>query len=177
MGVRRELKQAAAEQRLVRVVRRKGWSSVEGYVAAVGREWFVVVSVIDGLYDGHVLLRDKDVRALKKPHSDPALSQRFLELEGRWPPAAPHLLDLHDTRSVAFTAGSVTRTLSVSGEARRAGWFFVGDIHRITARHLMLLPLTADGQPAAKPRRLRLLDLTRLVLWDPRVEQLAQLRS
>ena len=52
MGMRRELKQARDSGELVRVVRCKGWSSVEGYVAAVGKRWFVVVSVADSLYDG-----------------------------------------------------------------------------------------------------------------------------
>ena len=174
MGMRRELKQARDSGELVRVVRRKGWSSVEGYVAAVGKRWFVVVSVADSLYDGHALLRIDDVRRLRAGVSDPVLAQRFLELDGRWPPAAPHVLDLYDARSVVFTAGSLCRLVSLSTEGRVSASFFVGDIHRITAGRLHYREVTAQGS-RGKLRSVRLSRLTRIVLWDPYVEKLAQL--
>lgn len=174
MGMRRELKQAQDACELVRVVRRKGWAPVEGYVAAVGKRWCVVVSVTNALYDGHVLLRIDDVRRLREPVGDPVLAQRFLELDGRWPPAAPHVLDLYDARSVAFTAGSLCRLVSLSQEGRSSALFAVGDIHRITDRRLHYRDVTPQGS-RGKLRSLRLSRLTKLVLWDPYVEKLAQL--
>ena len=176
MGIRRDLKQARDSAELIRIVRRKGWASVEGYVAAVGKRWCVVVSVTDGLYAGHALLRLEDIRRLSGPHGDPVLAQRFLELDGRWPPAAPHVLDLYDTRSVAFTAGSLSRLVSLSTESRASAHFAVGDIHRITAAKLHYREVTAQGS-RGKLRSVRLSRLTRITLWDPYVEKLAQLVS
>jgi hypothetical protein len=174
VAIRRDLKQARDSGELVRLVRRKGWASVEGYVGAVGKRWCVVVSVADGLYDGHAVLRVDDVRRLSAPRSEPLLTQRFLELDGRWPPAAPHVLDLHSARSVAFTAGSLSRLVSLSVEGRAAPVLAVGDIHRITDRRLHYRAITPQGT-RGKLRSLRLARLTRIVLWDPYVEKLAQL--
>ena len=159
MGMRRDLKQARDSRDLVRVVRRKTWDHVEGYVAAVGKQWCVLVTVDDGLYDGHVLLRIEDVRALRPPRSDRLVAKRLLQLDGRWPPAAAHLLDLYDARSVAFTAGSVCRRVVLWAETSRSR--AVGDIHRITGRRLHYLTRKGSSRSIALKR------LTRIVLWDP----------
>ena len=47
MGMRRHLKQARDSRDLVRVVRHKKWDHVEVYVAAVGKQWCVLVTVDD----------------------------------------------------------------------------------------------------------------------------------
>lgn len=171
---KQDLSAVCKHQHLVTLKRRGRMSDVEGYVVGIGKQWIAVLAVHDSLYDGHVLLRRDDLRSLGKPVSEPSLTQRFLELDDRWPPRAPETLDLHDARSVAFTAGGLTTLLAMYRERRRPRKFVVGRVERITTRRIEFLDVTPKGR-WGKPSELRLEQLTKLVLWDPYVEKLAAL--
>ncbi len=141
-GLQRELQVAQREQRLVRVVRRKSWEQHEGYIVGVSMQWCALQNVDAGLPDGLVLLRVRDVRRLEQPASHPRVARTLAP----WPPALPDLIDLHDVRSVLFTAGALAPVLAVSAEKVKPGVFWVGNVHRITHRYAEVQDLKPSGR-------------------------------
>lgn len=166
--MRKELLRACDERCYVTVVRRKGWEEFEGYVAAVGKEWFALVNIPRASFEGLVMLRIKDVRALATPPR-PKRAKRALKLDGMWPPAVPDLLDLDSTRGLLFSAGSLSRTLAAANERRTWG-YFVAHVERITQRRLESHEVTPSGRWGHHLTIDHGL-LTKVVLWDPYVER------
>ena len=167
--MRKELKQAQRDRAYVEVVRRRGWVRTCGFVAAVGDEWFALVSVEDAVFEGVYVLRIRDVRRLE-PLTRRTLHKRVLQRRGQWPPSVPELLDLDDTRRLAWTAGSLCRTLGVSEEGRTTrGVFHAGNTARITKKwwHLWEIDPKARWKGSISVRLDR---LTRVILWMPYVE-------
>jgi hypothetical protein len=160
--------EARDDRRLVRVVRRKGWGEVEGYVTAVGRTYVAVHALDEMRFEGLHAIRIADVRALKKPRAEPVLAKRVLKSRGQWPPASPELLDLDDPRQLLFTAGSLCRVLGVFDEVRRPGVFFVGNIERIKRRWVDVWQISTEGRWGDDDMfSVKLSRLTRVSLWDP----------
>lgn len=172
MSARADLKTARQEQRLVEVVRRKGWARFDGYVIAVTRGWSAVQVVDHGLPAGVVLLRTADVRKVRKPSSDATLSRRTLEHAGHWPPQLSELVDLHDVRTVLATAGSLAPVLGLAAEQRRAGRSRAGTVFRITSRRVQWRQITAEGKWARTLTSWRLNRITRVEFGSPHLEAL-----
>jgi hypothetical protein len=173
--VRKQLKAARDDRALVRVKRRKGWLQVEGYVAAVGKEWVAVQSFEELRYGGLQIVRVKDVRSLAEPRADATVTRRAMKHRGMWPPAIPDLLELDDARLLAFTAGSLAGAVSITDERRMEGRFWVGAVHRVTGTWLDLREISVKGRWNGDVVSMKLERLTRLVLWDPYVETITEL--
>jgi hypothetical protein len=167
--MRKQLERARADRRYVTVRRRKGWAEVDGFVAAVGPKWFVVVCVSDAAFEGLAVLRIKDVRRVRR-RGGHVLAKRALKHDGLWPPSVPELLDLDSARRVAFTAGSLCRVLSLSMEGPRPRVFFVANIYRITRRHIEAWEIDPKAR-WADDLSVPLEQLSRVVLRDPYVEK------
>ena len=168
--MRKQLERARADRRYVTIRRRKGWAEVDGFVAAVGPTWFVVVCVTDAAFEGFAILRIKDVRRVRRLGGR-VLAKRALKHDGLWPPSVPELLDLDSARRVAFSAGSLCRVLSLSMEGRRPGVFFVGNIDRITRRRITAWEIGTRARWRGN-LSVPLEQLSRVVLWDPYVEKI-----
>lgn len=136
---RKRLTRAGEEQRLVRVRRRKPWPRYDGYPVALSDDWLALRVVSEEHAHGLVLVRTRDVRKVGKPDVRPRVARGVLEQHGQWPPSAPELLDLWDTRTVLFTAGSLAPELTVACE--KLGTQVTGGVYRITDDELLL----ADG--------------------------------
>lgn len=161
---------AQREQRLIRVVRRKGWEDHEGYVVGVSKQWCALQNVDVGLPDGLVLLRVRDVRRLDEPTSHPRVARSLAP----WPPRLPHLIDLHDVRSVLFTAGALAPVLAGSAEKATPGVFWVGNVHRITHRHAEVQDLKPSGRWRRRGwKHYPLADITRVHLGTAYLEAVA----
>lgn len=172
--MRKELKAARDARPLVRVVRRKGWNDVEGFVTAVGREYVALHALQETRYEGLHVVRLSDIRALKKPRAEPKLAKRVLQLRGEWPPSSPALLDLDDPRSLVFSAGSLCRVLAFWDEVRRPGAFFVGNTHRITKRRVDAWQISTKGRWGHDDMfSVKLSRLTQVALWSPYVDTVA----
>ena len=165
--MRKQLKSARDSRAHVSVRTRD--SRVDGYVAAVGRQWCAVVAVDEAHYGGLVLLRTRDVR--KVVPRDDALAKRFLQHAGMWPPAVPELLDLDSTSQVLFTAGSLGRTLALTagGKSRIAA------VERIGRSRLTYRSISPKGTWRERSKDLRHARLTRITLWDPAVGTITEI--
>ncbi len=171
MPLRHDLTRARDDQRLVHLVRRKGWTTQEGYVVAVGRRWSALLAVQPGLLDGLVVFRTDDVRALRKPSAQRRLSRRVATIGGKWPPTLPEELALDDIRSVLFTAGSLAPVLAIACERDNPRRFYVGRVHRITGKKVWLEEIDPSGRWSA-PVSYGLEEITRVDLHTPYVTSL-----
>jgi hypothetical protein len=171
---RSQLTRARDERRLVRVVRGKGWTRYDGYVAAVSKKWCVLRVVVDGVPDGLVIVRTKDVRALRKPWSDRTLSKAALAAAGQWPPLPPKLLDLHDVRTVLFTAGSLGPVVGYATEDTRPGTFHVGYVFRITQRRVWIGEINPHGRHRRLLSDCRLEQVTRVDVGSAYLQTVAR---
>lgn len=169
------LKRARDERTLVSLVRRKGWEQLDGYVAAVGKEWAAVVQVADLAFAGIALVRRQDVRRVTPATTSTGTSRRALALAGHWPPAVPQHLDLWSTTDVLFTAGGLAPALGIATESLRPGTVHVGQVERIGRRNLHYREITASGRWRTRESSLPLEAITRVVVWDPYVGTLTQL--
>ena len=169
---RKQLVKAMRDRRYVTMRRRRGWQEYDGFVAAVGDEWFALLHAPHVLYQGLVLMRVADVGAVKE-RGLRGRTKRALKLDGAWPPAVPESLVLDDTRSVLFTAGSLAVALGIGHEDDHPG-VFVAAVERITRKRLVCREVDPDGtwgRTVSPP----LARLTQVLLWDPYVERITAL--
>ncbi len=171
---RSQLTRARDERRLVRVVRGKGWTRHDGFVAAVSKQWCVLRVVVEGVPDGVVLVRTSDIRALKKPKSNRTLAEAALKATGQWPPRAPELLDLHDVRSVLFTAASVGPIIGYAAERERQRAFYVGYVFRITKRSVWITDVDPRGRRSKRALDWPLETITRVDISSAYLQTVAR---
>ncbi len=133
-------------------LRRRGVLQVSGVVLGVGKEWCAVQALTGQV----MLLRNGDIRRLKR--ADEPRADKVDRVHAR---DRVELLDLTDTRTVLFTAGSLAPVLDLRFERRRR--VVVGNVVRIRTKRVEVLPKRPEGW-APEPVVLLLKHLSRVVL-------------
>ncbi len=113
-GKRAQLREAQAHQTLVRLWREDlEHGSFCGYVGGVGREFFVLWVVGDGItYDGLYVMRHRDVTELEAPDKHHAFFAKALALKQLAPRALPGF-PLDSIRDVVQAAGKAAPIIGV----------------------------------------------------------------
>ncbi len=113
-GQRAQLRQAQQEQTLVRLWREDlEHGSFCGYVGGVGREFFLLWVVGDGItYDGMYVMRHRDISELEAPDKHHVFFQKALALK-QILPRMPGGFPLDTIRDVIVAAGAQTPVIGV----------------------------------------------------------------
>src|SRR3546814_487651 len=116
-GQRAQLREAQQKQTLVRLWREElEHGSFCGYVGGVGREFFLLWVVGDGItYDGMYVMRHRDISELEAPDKHHAFFEKALALKHILP-RMPRGFPLDSIREVIQAAGAQARS-----EERRVG--------------------------------------------------------
>ncbi len=109
-----QLREAARQRLLVRIWREQlEPGSFTGYVAAVGRERFLLWALGDSInFDGYFVLRYRDVSRLEAPDHHASFLERAItlrQLQPEWPPSFP----IDDQRQCLTAAAALAPVLSV----------------------------------------------------------------
>lgn len=113
-GQRAQLREAQQRQQLVRLWRGDlEHGSFCGYVAGVGREFFLLWVVGDAItYDGLYVMRHRDVTELEAPDAHHAFIERALAIKNIVP-RVPRAFPLDGIREVIQAAGQVAPVIGV----------------------------------------------------------------
>ncbi|TAM63778.1 MAG: hypothetical protein EPN49_01460 [Rhodanobacter sp.] len=113
-GQRAQLREAQQKQTLVRLWREElEHGSFCGYVGGVGREFFLLWVVGDGItYDGMYVMRHRDVSELEAPDKHHAFFEKALALK-QILPRPPRGFPLDNIREVIQAAGAQSAVIGV----------------------------------------------------------------
>ena len=113
-GQRAQLREAQQSQQLVRLWRAElEHGSFCGYVGGVGREFFLLWVVGDGItYDGMYVMRHRDVSELEAPDKHHAFMEKALKLK-QLLPRTPRGFPLDSIREVVQAAGRIAPVIGV----------------------------------------------------------------
>ncbi|WP_430391969.1 hypothetical protein [Dyella sp. 20L07] len=113
-GQRAQLREAQQQQQLIRLWRGElEHGSFCGYVGGVGREFFLLWVVGDGItYDGMYVMRHRDVSELEAPDKHAVFMEKALALKHLMP-RPPRGFPLDDIRSVIQAAAAQAPVIGV----------------------------------------------------------------
>lgn len=147
-GVRARLREAAETGALIRLWRGRHESgSFTGYVAGVGREFFLLWAVGDYIgYDGLYALRHRDITELEVPDKNAGFIEKAIALKGLRP-ELPRDWQLDDVEALVRSAAALRPVIAVhvdtEGEAEMC---YVGRLLGFEADGFNVQEITPDAE-------------------------------
>ncbi|BDV31945.1 hypothetical protein [Microbacterium terricola] len=148
---------------------------IDGFVVAVGAKWALIALTLDGGYfDGHELVRIKNVRKVRHNRS---FESRFSRTLPEWPPAppaTPEPIDLNSTRRMLRTAVPAGALIGIECE-HRPGMRNIGVVVDTTSQRIVLQEVDPHAAWIEGTRRWRIRRLVTVTLDDGYQRALAEL--
>ena len=147
-GQRAQLREAQQKQTLVRLWREElEHGSFCGYVGGVGREFFLLWVVGDGItYDGMYVMRHRDVSELEAPDKHHAFFEKALALK-QILPRPPRGFPLDNIREVIQAAGAQAAVIGVHVNSEDDSEVcYIGRLSSVDEDGFYLQELSPDAQ-------------------------------
>jgi len=165
-----------AEHTRVRVIRSiDGADPVDGYVVAVGEDWFLLLTTLGRLkFDGWDALRIKDLASVKKlpRRGEVDVHERVMSAAGEWPPRAPVGCDVSSTEAVVRMAMELDPLVEVHREKKDPYSFLVGAVTTANEDIAWIYEVDVSGK-WTRHRSISVKKITRLVMGNSYTHALA----
>ncbi|PWK92531.1 hypothetical protein [Fulvimonas soli] len=152
-GQRAQLREAQQKHQLVRLWRGElEHGSFCGYVGGVGREFFLLWVVGDGItYDGLYVMRHRDVTELEAPDKHHAFMEKALALKHLLP-RPPRGFPLDSIREVVQAAGSMAPVIGVHVDSEdESEVCYIGRLVGVEEDGFNLQEITPDAEWLREP--------------------------
>ncbi|WP_049621314.1 hypothetical protein [Frateuria defendens] len=152
-GQRAQLREAMQKQQLVRLWRGQlEQGSFCGYVGGVGREFFLLWVVGDGItYDGVYVMRHRDVTELESPDKHHVFMEKALALKHILP-RPPRGFPLDGIREVVQAAGAMAPVIGVHVDSEDdAEICYIGRLVGLEEDGFNLQEITPDAEWLSEP--------------------------
>ena len=163
---------AAADGRLVRVVRRKGWDRLDGSIVSVGGKWLVIALQVDAGFNGYALVRRSDVRRVEFDAKAGFVS-KALAAEGHWPLPGLDGLDLATTQGVLRSTAQLVPLVSIHYEPQNPNACLIGVPHDFARRKFKLQTVTPTAEWEVEDSTFRYRSVSRIDLLGAYEQRLA----
>ncbi|MET0332369.1 MAG: hypothetical protein ABW154_13180 [Dyella sp.] len=152
-GQRAQLREAQQQKTLIRLWRGDlEHGSFCGYVGGVGREFFLLWVVGDGVtYDGMYVMRHRDVSELESPDKHAPFLEKALALK-RIVPTPPAAFPLDDIHEVVRAAGAHSPVIGVHVDSEdEAEVCYIGRLLSVEEDGFNLQEITPDAEWLREP--------------------------
>jgi hypothetical protein len=147
-GQRAQLREAQQSQQLVRLWRGElEHGSFCGYVGSVGREFFLLWVVGDGItYDGMYVMRHRDISELEAPDKHAVFMQKALTLKNLVP-RLPRAFPLDNIRDVVQAASAMAPVIGIHVDSEdEAEVCYIGRLVSVEEDGFNMQEITPDGE-------------------------------
>jgi hypothetical protein len=152
-GQRAQLREAQQSQQLVRLWRGElEHGSFCGYVSSVGREFFLLWVVGDGItYDGMYVMRHRDISELEAPDKHQVFMEKALTLKNLVP-RLPRAFPLDNIRDVVQAASAMAPVIGVHVDSEdEAEVCYIGRLVSVEEDGFNMQEITPDGEWLHEP--------------------------
>jgi hypothetical protein len=147
-GQRAQLREAQQSQQLVRLWRGDlEHGSFCGYVGSVGREFFLLWVVGDGItYDGMYVMRHRDISELEAPDKHQVFMEKALTLKNLVP-RLPRAFPLDNIRDVVQAASAMAPVIGIHVDSEdEAEVCYIGRLVSVEEDGFNMQEITPDGE-------------------------------
>ncbi|RUL63325.1 hypothetical protein EKH79_13105 [Dyella dinghuensis] len=147
-GQRAQLREAQQSQQMVRLWRGElEHGSFCGYVGSVGREFFLLWVVGDGItYDGMYVMRHRDISELEAPDKHAVFMEKALTLKNMVP-RPPRAFPLDNIRDVVQAASAMAPVIGIHVDSEdEAEVCYIGRLVSVEEDGFNMQEITPDGE-------------------------------
>jgi hypothetical protein len=147
-GQRAQLREAQQNQQMVRLWRGElEHGSFCGYVGSVGREFFLLWVVGDGItYDGMYVMRHRDISELEAPDKHAVFMEKALTLKNMVP-RPPRAFPLDNIRDVVQAASAMAPVIGIHVDSEdEAEVCYIGRLVSVEEDGFNMQEITPDGE-------------------------------
>jgi hypothetical protein len=147
-GQRAQLREAQQNQQMVRLWRGElEHGSFCGYVGSVGREFFLLWVVGDGItYDGMYVMRHRDISELQAPDKHAIFMEKALTLKNMVP-RPPRAFPLDNIRDVVQAASAMAPVIGIHVDSEdEAEVCYIGRLVSVEEDGFNMQEITPDGE-------------------------------
>ncbi len=161
MAVKPALQRALRTKQLVKFTRPFEDGSVDGYVLAIGPQFFLLALVDDVRFNGFQCLRISDVRGLQAPAKYAAFIEAALKVRGERMPERPRL-KLDSLEELLWSANRAFPLVTIHREKVDPDICNIGRITAVKNNRVSLLEIGPDALWDKEPCHYNLKEITRV---------------